>query len=127
MELLGTPRGKLLAASALALALALGAMGGGTAVGLARWLLGGAAVAGLGLWLRRSGARAERRRGPAMEVRARAGLGPRSGVALVRAEGRSFLITHGDGFARILPLPRKEKPRRRVRSRRSSYAKEVLQ
>jgi flagellar biogenesis protein FliO len=115
-----------LAACGLVLALGLGAVGGSSAVGIARWMVGGAALAGLGLWLRRGGAVAERR-APRLEVKARAGLGPRSAVALVKVEGHRFLIAHGDGFARIQPLPNAPARRRRERPRRASFAKEVLQ
>lgn len=99
-------RGKGLGAVALLVVVALCAVEGpGGAIGFSRWLLGGAAVAGFGLWLRREGSGASVPAVPPLRVAGRAGLGPRCGVALVQAEGRSFLVTHGDGFANVHPLP----------------------
>lgn len=38
---------------------------------------------------------------PRLAVIQRAGLSPRSGVALLEVDGRAYLVVHGDGFANV--------------------------
>lgn len=98
-----SPRMKLFAAVAL-LAVAGLCSATGTAgwVTAARWLLAAAAVGGMAVWFARA-----RRTGavpppaPRLSVCARAGLSARCSVALVEADGRSYLVAFGDGFASI--------------------------
>ena len=56
-----------------------------------------------------------------LKVLSRAHLTPRCAAALLQADGRVFLVVHGDGFAEISPAPpslpalaRRPKPRSRV-------------
>jgi len=78
---------------------------------VARVVLALVMVVGVGGWWLRRGA-ARTRRVPVaerMKVVCRDGLSPRCGVALVEAEGRSFLITFGESFAAVHALePREE-------------------
>lgn len=97
-------RGSWLLAAGAALCLVLAGQGVSLAVA-ARVLLGGAALAALGFWLsRRHGsgfASFARRR---LEIQEQAGLGARTGIALVRVDGRELLIAFGEGFVQALPL-----------------------
>jgi len=128
MNLLRTPKAKLLAAVALLVVLGLCAPSGQAgAVSLARWLLGGLCLTGLGLWLAKARPRFGGLEATPLKVKARTGLGPRSGLALVQAEGRTFLVAHGEGFAKIHPLPAERRPSRKARLRALSSVKEVLQ
>jgi hypothetical protein len=108
-----SPRHKLLLAGCClaALALGLGARGGWSAAGFARVTLGLAAAAGLALWyLRARGARDPAGSfvaAPRLAVIQRAGLSPRTGVALVEVDGRPYLVVHGEGFARVRQVPRR--------------------
>jgi hypothetical protein len=45
-----------------------------------------------------------------LKVLGRAALGPRSGLALVEADGQRLLVAYGDGFAQTTPLRREESP-----------------
>ena len=118
-------RQRLLLASGLILGLAaLAPLGGLSAAGAARWLLGAVALAGLGWWLwRRGGVRPRFALPDRLKVVSRAGLSQRCGIALVEADGRSFLVAFGDAFAEIheSPVPkrvpgqaRRISPRRRA-------------
>lgn len=102
-----SPRNRLLIASSLILGLAaLAPLGGLSAAGAARWLLGAAAVAGLGWWWWRRGSAGPRFALPErLRVVSRAGLSQRCGIALVEADGRSFIVAFGDSFAEIRPAP----------------------
>lgn len=104
-----SPRRRLLIASGLLLGLAaLAPLGGLSAVGAARWLLGAGALAGLGWWLWCRGSASPRFTLPErLKVISRAGLSQRCGVALVEADGRSYLVAFGDSFAEIRPAPRR--------------------
>jgi flagellar protein FliO/FliZ len=101
---------KLLAASLLVLLLAaFSHRSGASAAVIARVVLGLAAVGGLVLWwirARRSGARASGAGAfqlpPRLRIAARAGLSARTGLALVDADGRRYLVAYGDGFAQLL-------------------------
>jgi flagellar biogenesis protein FliO len=99
----------LLLASGLLLGLvALAPLGGLSTAGAARWLLGAGALAGLGWWLwRRDGASPRFTLPERLRVISRAGLSQRCGIALVEADGRSFLVAFGDSFAEIRPAPRR--------------------
>ena len=100
-------RKRLLIASGLILVLAaLFPLGGMSASGSARWLLGGVALAGLGWWWWRRGSTSPRFTLPErLRVVSRAGLSQRCGIALVEADGRSFLVAFGDSFAEIRDAP----------------------
>jgi flagellar protein FliO/FliZ len=106
-----TPQKRLLLAGALILSLAaLAPLGGMPAAGAARWLLGAVALAGLGGWLWRRGSASPRFTLPErLKVVSRAGLSQRCGIALVEADGRSFLVAFGDSFAEIhaAPMPKR--------------------
>ena len=102
-----SPRRRLLLASGLLLGLAaLAPLGGLSAPGAARWLLGAGALAGLGWWLWHRGSASPRFTLPErLRVVSRAGLSQRCGIALVEADGRTFLVAFGDSFAEIRPAP----------------------
>lgn len=97
------PRHRLLLASGLILGLAaLAHLGEITATGVARGVLGLGVLAGLGAWLWRRGASRPRFSVPErLKVLSRAGLSQRCGVALVEADGRTFLVVFGDAFAEV--------------------------
>lgn len=104
MNVLRSPRYKLMVAGALLVVLALltpmQELGASTG---ARALLGAAAVAALGWWWAR---RREAGRGadsalPRLQVISRAGLSQRCGLALVEADGQRYLVVFGDGFAEL--------------------------
>jgi len=120
-----SPRQRLLLASGLILGLAaLAPLGGLSAADAARWLLGAVALSGLGWWLWRRGGAGPRFVLPErLKVVSRAGLSQRCGLALVEADGRSFLVAFGDAFAeiheapvsqRVPGQPRRLSPRRRA-------------
>lgn len=102
-----SPRRRLLLASGLLLGLtALAPLSGMSAAGAARWLLGAGALAGLGWWWwRRDGASPRFMLPERLKVVSRAGLSQRCGIALVEADGRTFLVAFGDSFAEIRPAP----------------------
>jgi flagellar protein FliO/FliZ len=102
-----SPRRRLLLAGGLILGLAaLAPLGGLSAAGAARWLLGAVALAGLAWWLWRRGGASPRFVLPErLKVVSRAGLSQRCGLALVEADGRSFLVAFGDSFAEIHESP----------------------
>ena len=105
-----TPRTKLLWSLSLltVLGLVVAAQGSLRAATFARCGLALAAAAALAWWVHRAhAARGGFRSTPRLTVVQRVGLSPRSGLALVEVDGRSFLVTHGDGFARIRPLPQR--------------------
>jgi flagellar protein FliO/FliZ len=120
-----SPRHRLLLASGLILGLAaLAPLGGLSASGAARWILGAVALGTLGWWLWRRGGASPRFVLPdRLKVVSRAGLSQRCGIALVEADGRSFLVAFGDSFAEIHESPapkrvpaqaRRVSPRRRA-------------
>jgi flagellar protein FliO/FliZ len=120
-----SPGKRLLIASGLVLVLAaLSPLGGVSASGAARWLLGAVALAGLGWWWWRRGPTGPRFTLPErLKVVSRAGLSQRCGIALVEADGQSFLVAFGDSFAEIRDAPvstralaqaRRSAPRRRA-------------
>lgn len=103
MNLLRSPRNKLIAAAIAVLILALLApLKGASAANLARALLGAAAIAGLFLWLvRQKKAAFTVQAAPRLRVLARTGLSQRCGMALVEADGDNYLVVFGDGFAEL--------------------------
>jgi len=104
MTLLRSPRNKLLFAAAAILALALLApMNGGTSpASVARVLLVGGCLAALAGWFWKARTRVAAFEPPArMRVVSKTGLSPRCGLALVEADGRTFLVAFGDGFAEL--------------------------
>ena len=107
MDLLRSPKNKIVVASALMLALSLAAVAKGLdAASVARWLLAGAAIVGAVLWYRKVRPGGGRFAMPArLHVVSRAGLAQRCGVALVEADGRTFLVVHGDGYAEVCEAP----------------------
>ncbi len=106
MNLLRSPRNKLLLAAGAILLLALVApMKELNAASIARVLLAGSCVAGLGWWfLRRRSFADEMAPPPRLRVLSRAGLSQRCGMALVEADGRNYLVVFGDGFAELKPV-----------------------
>ena len=120
MNPLRTPKQKLIAASAaLALFLVLAGAQGASPTVVARLVLAGLVAAALGWWAIRARQTAPRfQLPPRLEVVSRAGLSQRCSVALIEADGRSYVIAYGDGFAEIhaeRPPPRAQarRPRRR--------------
>lgn len=105
-----SPRQKLAAAALCLLAVpVVAAAQGASAAGAARVVLGLTALAGLALWCtRRRGVASKFKAAPRLQVVQRAGLSQRNGVALIEVDGRSYLVVHGDGFARLQPV---RKPR----------------
>jgi hypothetical protein len=127
-------RHRLLLASGLILVLAaLASWGGLSASAGARWLLGAVLLTGLAWWWSRRGARGSRFVLPErLQVISRAGLSQRCGIALVEADGRSFLVAYGDSFAEIRVSPGlKRMPaqarRPALRRRASVHSKGTLQ
>lgn len=104
-----TPRARLLAAAAMLALLPLVAAAQGLSFSaIARMALALAAVAGLTWWFLRARGRGARfELPPRMAVVTRVGLSQRSGLALVDVDGESFLVVHGDGFARIRKTARR--------------------
>lgn len=104
---LGLIRNKLLWAGIfLAAFLLLGARTEADAAQLARWIIGALALLGLIFWARTRGTAAlVLPQEKPLEIVSRAGLSGRCGVSLVKAHGRSFLVIHGDGFAKVTALP----------------------
>ncbi len=116
MKLLLSPKQKLIAASVTLAALLAAAPGAGlNAATAARLLLVAVAAAGLGVWYWRRSPTVPR--GPAaaprLRVIARAGLSARCSVALLEADGRTFLLAYGDGFAELRPAKARATPARR--------------
>ncbi len=107
MELLRSPKNKLLAASAMLVVLAVAASAKGIdAGGIARWVLGAAAIAGIAFWFVKARSAGAKFALPGrLQVISRAGLSPKCGVALVEADGRTYLVVYGDGFAEVSPAP----------------------
>jgi hypothetical protein len=96
------PRTKIIAASLLLLALGAAAtVRGLDAATLARALLGLAALAGLAGWFIRARGAQGPVEAPRMSVISRTGLNARTGIALVEVDGKTFLVVHGDGFAKV--------------------------
>ncbi|MBL8937457.1 MAG: flagellar biosynthetic protein FliO [Archangium sp.] len=100
-----SPRRKLIAAGALSALLALAAaVSSGSMTTGARIIVGALALAGLITWMLKQRGLALPGRfaaTPRLQVVQKVGLSPRSGVALIEVDGRSFLIVHGEGGTRI--------------------------
>lgn len=98
-----SPKNKLILASVLLCALLLVAPAHGmSAAALARGLLGLGALAALAYWASRRGHSPAKFQLPArLTVAARTGLSPKCALALVEADGRTYLVAYGDGFAEI--------------------------
>jgi len=107
-----SPKNKLLLAAALlAVLLLLAPAHGISAATIARLVLGLGALAGLALWAHRRGGGAAKFQLPGrLTVAARTGLSPKCSVALVEADGRSYLVAFGDGFAEIQETPAAARP-----------------
>lgn len=127
-------RHRLLIASGLIVVLAaLASWGGLSASGGARWLLGGVLLGGLGWWWSRRRPRGHGFVFPErLQVISRTGLSQRCGIALVEADGRSFLVAYGDSFAEIRGAPGLERRLNQARGpalrrRASIYSKGTLQ
>jgi hypothetical protein len=102
MNLLSSPRNKLIAASGMLLALgAATTVSGLNAAAAARAVLGLVCVAGLAWWFLRARGTASPVEAPRLCVVSRVGLAGRTGLALVEVDGKSFLVVHGDGFAKV--------------------------
>jgi hypothetical protein len=127
-------RHRLLIASGLIVVLAaLASWGGLSASGGARWLLGAVLLGGLGWWWSRRRPRGQGFVFPErLQVISRTGLSQRCGIALVEADGRSFLVAYGDSFAEIrgasgLELRVSQARRPAPRRRASLHSKGTLQ
>ncbi|MGA9523697.1 MAG: flagellar biosynthetic protein FliO [Myxococcaceae bacterium] len=107
MNLLRSPRNKLLLASAAILLLALIAPTKELdAAAISRIVLAGVCIAGIAWWfLRRRAFADELAPPPRLRVLSRAGLSQRCGMALVEADGRNYLVVFGDGFAELKEAP----------------------
>ncbi|HLT28604.1 MAG TPA: hypothetical protein VK013_01075 [Myxococcaceae bacterium] len=106
-----SPQGRLLLSGALLAGLVLTAIArqqgwGGSGVWIAVACLAGAGW----LWKQGSLGRPGTPEEIPLEVRARTGLSPRCGLALIEAEGERYLVVHGDGFATVHGMPRREPP-----------------
>ena len=109
MSALQSPRNRLIAAlAALVLLAAAGVSQGLSAAGAARLLLGLSCVGGIAAWFikQRGGLRTGFKATPRLSVVSRASLSQRAGVALVEVDGQSYLVVHGDGYARLRPTKR---------------------
>jgi flagellar protein FliO/FliZ len=105
MNLLRSPRSKLIAALGCVLVLALVAPRVQSGPSTGSLALGGLLLAALvGAWLMKKKGSAQLPE-QGLQVLARAGLNPRCGMALVEAAGERLLVIHGDGFAQIRPMP----------------------
>jgi hypothetical protein len=127
MRFLQTPKQKLFAAGVAVALLAVSARANGLdAATVARGILVAAAVLGMAIWWRRAKATATAAPAPRLRVLSRAGLSQRCSLALVEADGRSFLVAFGDGFAQLLETPREAAPvlARRPRPARRTRRKE---
>ncbi len=116
MNLLSSPKNKLLAASAaLAVLLVLASVNGISATGVARAALAVAALGGIGWWALKARQAVPKKFqfAPRLNVISRAGLSQRAGLALVEVDGRSFLVVHGEGYAEICATrePKSRAPR----------------
>jgi len=101
-----SPQHKLIAAAVLMAVLLFAAQRQGLEAGsAARWALGLAALAGLGLWLKRGQLAKVPAAAPRLQVLSRTGLSQRCGLALVEADGRTWLVAYGDGFAEMKEAP----------------------
>lgn len=107
----GTPRGRLLLSGGLLAGLLLTALarqqGWG---GMGAWIGVGALAVACWLWRQGGQSGAGVPEEIPLEVRARTGLSPRCGLALVEAGGERYLVVHGDGFATVHGMPRRETP-----------------
>lgn len=135
MNFLRSPKNKLVAAAVAVLALALLAPTQGISASIAaRALLGVACVAGIGWWFlrQRSGASEPIAPAPRLRVLARTGLSQKTGLALVEADGQSYLVAFGDGFAELqvadattaFPVPKARRPR--PLNRRSKQSRKAV-
>ncbi|MBX5484821.1 MAG: hypothetical protein IRZ16_23610 [Myxococcaceae bacterium] len=126
MNLLRSPKQKLIAAAVAVLGLALIAPTQGVSAATAgRALIAALAVAGLIWWFyRQRHIESGSAPAPRLRVLSRAGLSPKTGIALVEADGRNYLVVYGDGFAELqtapaapvsFPAPKGRRPRRAVR------------
>src|SRR5438874_13447037 len=122
MDWLRSPRNKLVALSVLLVVLAAAAsINGINASVAARGVLGLCAAAGMAFWFwKQRSAQAKFALPPRLSVLAKTGLSQRCGLALVEADGRTYLVVHGDGFAEVCEAPtgakvsgRRGAPRRR--------------
>lgn len=125
MNLLRSPRNKIVAVSALLLTLSLVAVAKGLdAVAIARWVLAAAAAAGLLYWYWKvRPARGHFALPARLHVVSRAGLAQRCQVALVEADGRTFLVVHGEGYAEVCEAPAGRRTQGRRTPRRPRCAR----
>lgn len=103
MIALHSPRHKALAATAATLlVIAVAASQGASAAVVARMILLVVGAAAIGWFATRRGASTTKfQLPPRLQVVSRAGLSQRCSVALIEADGRSYLVAYGDGFAEI--------------------------
>lgn len=102
MNLLSSPRNKVIAASLMLLALGAAAgVSGLNAAAAARAVLALVSIAGLAWWFLRARGAAGPVEAPRLSVVSRVGLAGRTGLALVEVDGKTFLVVHGEGFAKV--------------------------
>ncbi len=105
-----TPQFKLIGASVLILSAPLvAAIQGASAPAVARILLALVALGGLAAWFlraRRVVNSSPIQSVPRLSLTQRIGLNTSTGVALIEVDGRAYLVVHGQGFAKIRPVPR---------------------
>ena len=120
MDFLRSPKNKLIAAAVLIAVLAAAAqVHGFDAVSLSRWLIAGLSIVGLGFWaLKKRNVAPAFALPPRLQVLSKTGLSQRCSLALVEADGRTFLVAFGDGFAEM-----REAPRAAARVRKTSSRK----
>jgi flagellar biogenesis protein FliO len=105
-----TPHQKLIGAAVLAASIPLlAASQGASSAGVARALLAAVALGAAAAWYvkrRASTSSSGFKAAPRLKVIQRVGLSQRAGLVLVEVDGRPYLVTHGDGFARVRPVRR---------------------
>lgn len=99
---LQSPRNKLFLAAALLILLGGASFASGFSMSAAaRFVLILCAGTAVIVWTRKQHGRARFALPERLQVLSRTGLSPRCGLALVEADGKSFLVAYGDGFAVI--------------------------
>jgi flagellar protein FliO/FliZ len=100
-----SPRQKLMTAGGLSALLTLAAaLSSGSITTGSRIIIGASSLAGFAAWaLRRKefSRFGQFSQAPRLRVVQKIGLSPRTGVALLEVDGRSFLVIHGDTGTRI--------------------------
>lgn len=100
---LHSPKQKLLVATGALIAVIVAASAQGASAAVVARIILIVAGAGAIAWLatRRRASASKFELPPRLHVVSRAGLSQRCAVALIEADGRSYLVAYGDGFAEI--------------------------